>query len=597
MLTPKYLEALPQSVIGIYSRLENEILEDVARRITKANLLTPAAEWQLYKAEQLRLSSKEITARLARMTGKSEKEIRALYTSALKEALRNDERIYSAAIKAGYLSEDKGGALNSYFGSPAFSNILKAGLKNTNGLMRNLCGSAAASVNSLLSDELDLAFLKVSSGAFSADEAVRTAVNRLGDSGLTIVNYASGRRDKVDVAVRRAVLTGISQAVGTAQLGLAAQMGCDLVEVTAHLGARPTHQLFQGRIFSLSGGHPKYPEFRSGTGYGRGDGLCGWNCRHSFYPFFEGLSSPAGVPFSASENERVYRDTQKQRAYERAVRQSKRELAVTEAARSSTSDEALRQKLDRDFQRKSVVLKRREARLSEHLHSCGLLPDSSRVRVSGFGRSLSGKAVWAGKKAENGLTGGGGGGIMKYIKVPPEISSIKGMSLEVSEEIQKSFDALENEFGAVCKKVFVTSFGKGHENEPFRFNPRKVGNWYEPSIEINSEYNFNDTLENYNARIMRNYSRGALTSKNITDLIRHEYAHVMSFSDCKTWGEFEEAEWNLRVQFVKGISKYADSTYDGCESLAEAYVKYHNSEPISDEMLKIIRKYIFKEED
>ena len=217
MLTPKYLEALPQSMIQLYSRLENEIIEDVAKRISKANFLTPTAEWRLYKAEQLRLSSKAITAKLARLTGKSEKEIRSLYTAALKEALKNDEKIYRAAINEGYLSEDKNGVLNSYFGSVAFSNALKAGLQNTNGLMRNLCSSTAASANRLLSDELDLAFMKVTSGAFTADEAVFSAVKRLGSSGLTVVNYASGRKDKVDVAVRRGVLTGIGQAAPVGQ--------------------------------------------------------------------------------------------------------------------------------------------------------------------------------------------------------------------------------------------------------------------------------------------------------------------------------------------------------------------------------------------
>lgn len=399
----------------------------MAKRISKANFLTPTAEWRMYKAEQLRLSSKAITAKLARLTGKSEKEIRKLYTAALKETLKNDEKIYRSAISEGYLSEDKNGVLNSYFGSIAFSNALKAGLQNTNGLMRNLCSSTAASANSLLSDELDLAFMKVTSGAFTMDEAVFSAVKRLGSSGLTVVNYASGRKDKVDVAVRRAVLTGIGQAAANVQLGLAADMGCDLVEVTAHLGARPTHQVWQGRIFSLSGTHPKYPEFRSSTGYGTGDGLCGWNCRHSFYPYFEGLSKPVGVPFTKEENDKVYRDTQKQRAYERAIRQSKRELAALDASRSAASDEALKQKLDREFQRKAVTLKRREAKLAEHLRASGLLPDNSRVRVDGFGRSVSGKAVWAARKQ---LTSVVGSGIMNVNQVYSlwDIPGIKKLS-------------------------------------------------------------------------------------------------------------------------------------------------------------------------
>lgn len=448
MLSPKYLEALPQPIIKIYSEFENELLGDIAKRITKADYLTPTAEWRLYKAEQLRLSSREITQRLARLTGRSEKEIRQLYTGALKEALRNDEKIYRAAIKAGCLSEDAEHKLDSYFGSIAFSNALKAGYRNTNGLMRNLCNSAAAQANSRLSDELDKAFLKVASGAYTADEAVYSAVQDLGKSGIKIINYSSGHKDKVDVAVRRAVITGIGQAAGNMQLSLAADMGCDLVEVTAHLGARPSHAVWQGHIYSLSGKDPKYPDFRSSTGYGTGAGLCGWNCRHSFYPYFEGLSKPNGVPFTREENDEVYRNTQKQRAYERAVRQSKRELAALDGARSATDDETLKQKLDRDFQRKAVTLKRREAKLEEHLRNTGLLPDNSRVRVDGFGRSVSQKAVWANKKQ---LTSSAGSGILNSNKYDLDAGRFKG-----------KIDSILNALTDMKTPISITDLPDGH---------------------------------------------------------------------------------------------------------------------------------------
>ena len=175
-------------------------------------------------------------------------------------------------------------------------------------------------------------------------------------------------------------------------------MDCQLVEVSSHLGARPSHAEWQGKIYSLVKGHPRYPYFYDATGYGTGDGLGGWNCRHSFFPYFEGLSSPANAPdFTKSENEQVYHDTQKQRSYERAIRQSKRELAALDSARKEASPE-LKAKLDIEFERKSVTLKNREARLAEHLKATGLLPDNSRVRVDGFGRSVSQKAVWANKK-------------------------------------------------------------------------------------------------------------------------------------------------------------------------------------------------------
>ena len=167
----------------------------------------------------------------------------------------------------------------------------------------------------------------------------------------------------------------------------------------SHLGARPSHEEWQGQVYSLDKSDPKYPYFYDATGYGTGEGLCGWNCRHSFYPYFEGLSERASVPdFTQEENARVYEDTQKQRSYERAIRKSKRELAALDGARSAADDPELKAKLDREFARKSATLKKQEGRLNEHLKNTGLLPDSSRVRVDGFNRSVSQKAVHAAKK-------------------------------------------------------------------------------------------------------------------------------------------------------------------------------------------------------
>ena len=398
-LTPSQLDKLPEPMVQLMSELQDEIISDICRRIKKTNLLTPTAEWQLVKANQLTLSSREVKRLIAQKLKISEKAVKELYTDAVKTAIREDEKIYKFAMADGVLSGDYREKLTNYTRSVAFSNALKKGLKNTNGLMRNLTNSAAAAANRQLSDALDLAYLEVASGAFTPQEAQFKAVKKLGADGIKCVNYKSGRTDQLDVAVRRAIVTGIGKTCGDLQLGLAAEMDCTLVEVTSHLGARPSHAEWQGQIYSLVKGHPKYPYFYDATGYGTGDGLCGWNCRHSFFPYFEGISKPANEPeFSRSENERVYRDTQKQRAYERAIRKSKRELAALDGARSVENDPAAKARYDGEFARKSSILKRQEARLSEHLKATGLLPDNSRVRVDGFGRSVSQKAVHAAKK-------------------------------------------------------------------------------------------------------------------------------------------------------------------------------------------------------
>ena len=395
MLTPNQLDKLPEPMIQLMSELQNEIISDICRRISKANYLTPTAEWQLYKANQLTISAREVKRRIAAKLKVRESTLKELYTDAVKTAIREDEIVYKAAIAEGILSDNYRDKLTNYTRSKAFSNVLQRGLKNTNGLMRNLTKSAAAAANRQLSDALDLAFLKCTSGAFSPQDAIFDAVRKLGQDGLKCVSYGSGRTDQLDVAVRRAVVTGIGKTCCDMQLDLAKEMDCELVEVSSHLGARPSHAEWQGQIYSLKKGHPKYPYFYDATGYGTGDGLGGWNCRHSFFPYFEGLSVAANAPtFSKEENLEEYTNTQKQRAYERSIRKSKRELAALDSARQEASPE-LKAKLDREFERKSVTLKNREARLEEHLKASGLLPDNSRVRVDGFGKSVSQKAVWA----------------------------------------------------------------------------------------------------------------------------------------------------------------------------------------------------------
>ena len=413
MLTPNRLDKLPEPMIQLMSELQNEIISDICRRITKANYLTPTAEWQLYKANQLTISAREVKRRIAAKLKVQESTLKELYTDAVKTAIREDEVIYKAAIAEGIISDNYREKLTNYTRSKAFSNVLNRGLKNTNGLMRNLTNSAAAAANRQLSDALDLAFLKCVSGAFTPQDAIFEAVRKLGQDGLKCVNYESGRTDQLDVAVRRAVVTGINKTCCDMQLDLAKEMDCELVEVSSHLGARPSHAEWQGQIYSLKKGHPKYPYFYDATGYVTGDGLGGWNCRHSFFPYFEGISEAANAPdFSKAENLEEYNNSQQQRAYERSIRKSKRELAAIDSARAATSDPELKAKLDRSFEKKSVTLKKREAKLQEFCRQTGSYVDTSRVRVDGFGKSVSQKAVWANKKyvanASTNIQGGRG---------------------------------------------------------------------------------------------------------------------------------------------------------------------------------------------
>lgn len=225
--------------------------------------------------------------------------------------------------------------------------------------------------------------------------------------------YPSGHTDKLDVAVRRSVLTGVGQTCRQLSEINALDMGCDLMEITAHSGARPSHAEWQGQIVSLSG--RKGYLSKADIGYGTGDGFGGWNCRHDWYPFFEGISKRAYT----DENLRAlneknieydgkkyseYEISQSQRKMERDIRQLKREAIAADTGIKNADSEELSKQFAEDFTKTSVKLKEKERKLKDFLNETGQLPDSSRVWANGFDKSISQKAVWANKKSPISLT-------------------------------------------------------------------------------------------------------------------------------------------------------------------------------------------------
>lgn len=379
MLTPDFLDQLPDRVVELYSQLEIRILEDMARRIVQTDALTDTAKWQAWRLQAMGAEQEFIRYHLERLTGKTQGELNALFLEAGEEALSFDDQIYRAAGLSPRALEE----------SESLRRVISAGLSKTMQLFENLTRTTANTATRQFEHALDEAYMDVTSGAFSYRQAIRRAVKSLSGAGLHAVRYPSGHVDKMDVAVRRAVLTGVNQTAAQLQLARAEELGSDLVETTAHAGARPSHMVWQGKVFSLSGKSRRYPPF-SQTGYGTGAGLCGWNCRHSFFPYFEGLSEEAYSRAELREFERrtvtyngktlsYYEASQVQREIERNIRKWKREYLALSAAGLDTSAESGRLAFWRAKQR-------------DFLAQTGLAEDSFRSQVYGFGRSQAAKA-------------------------------------------------------------------------------------------------------------------------------------------------------------------------------------------------------------
>lgn len=356
MLDPRYLESVPDALLELYAQAEADILADMARRISTYDYWIPAAEWQRKKLLEMGETHDGIIKRLSELTGKSRSELTRLFLEAGNTAVEADNAIYAA----------QGLETTSIKANETLQRVLAAGLKRTNGLFKNLTKTTANTATGQFERALDRAYMQITSGAFDANAAIRYAVKDLARQGVGAVRYP-GRIETIEAAVRRSVVTGVNQTALELQTRLAEEMGCDLVEVTAHAGARPEHAVWQGKIYSRSGKHPKYPDFVSSTGYGTGAGLGGWNCRHSFYPYFEGSPrayTPEMLAGYEAENYTYngrkmteYEATQTQRHIERQIRRWKREESAMRAAGQDTGEAAAKvvkwQETQRDFLRQT----------------------------------------------------------------------------------------------------------------------------------------------------------------------------------------------------------------------------------------------------
>lgn len=377
MLTPEYLAGLPDEIVALYGEAERDILADMARRIATYDYWIPAADWQYRKLREAGVCREEILRILSSLTGRTEAELEALIQKAATEALKSDAKVYA----------DLGYDVTDWRMSQALIEILNDGFAATLGELRNLTRTTAVNAAQQFAAALDKAWMKVQTGTFDLNRAVRDAVKELSAAGVSAAKYASGRTDTLEVAVRRAVVTGINQCAGRLQLKLAQQLGCKFMEITAHADARPSHALWQGQIVSLEGreGYLTLDD----VGYGKIDGIFGVNCRHGWGPWDEGAERvwtdeklrELNAPKYEYNGQKLtaYEASQTQRKIERNIRRWKRENAAMKAAGQDTTESA-------------VKLRQWQETQKDFLNQTGLKRQSAREQVEGWGRKQAREA-------------------------------------------------------------------------------------------------------------------------------------------------------------------------------------------------------------
>lgn len=557
MFTPTEIEALPSAMEQLYRSLQLNIMSDLTERL-KANgeEITSAADWQINRLYELGVSKDEIDSLIQSTLNVSDDEIDRIYDEVVKSGYARNEKLYAG----------KGKEYIPYAENKQLQQLVKAVKNQTKSEYRNITGSLGFAVrnadNTLsftpLADfyqrTLDNGLIQIASGAVDYNTVLKKAVKAMTDSGLRTVDYASGWSNRVDVAARRALMTGFNQVVAKVNEDNAEQLGTEYFEVSYHRGARPTHQVWQGRVYSKK-------ELETVCGLGTVTGLCGANCYHSYSPFIKGIDTPT---YSEEELDRMneeentpkeyngktytaYEAQQRQRQLETAMRADRQKIELL--TQGGADYDTITGAKVRYFQRQDEYVKFSKA--------MGLPEQWERITVDGknaLGSKLPKKAESVNKITAESVAKSGKSGIInkKTTTVDANNISIIANSSPTIQDTKEFLDLLNNNSNDNIKKAY-----KNYSSQlnSVKYNPS--GGCYRSDLKEIS-YGYPDKNQLADGR-----------SKFST--LSHEYGHFIDYV-----GVFK----NLNFREIDAIKQSV--------KLSNNLIK--NKSSVSDEFLKALRK-------
>lgn len=543
MFTPTEIEALPSAMEQLYRSLQLNIMSDLTERL-KANSeeISSAADWQINRLYELGVSKDEIDSLIQSTLDVSDDEIDRIYDEVVKSGYARNEELYTS----------KGKEYIPYAENKQLQQLVKAVKNQTKSEYRNITGSlgfAVRNADNTLSftplvdfyqRTLDNGLMQIASGAVDYNTVLKRAVKAMTDSGLRTVDYASGWSNRVDVAARRALMTGFNQVVAKVNEDNAEQLGTEYFEVSYHRGARPTHQVWQGRVYSKK-------ELETVCGLGTVTGLCGANCYHSYSPFMKGIDTPT---YSEEELDRMneeentpkeyngkeytaYEAQQRQRQLETAMRADRQKIELL--TQGGADDDTITGAKVRYFQRQDEYVKFSKA--------MGLPEQWERITVNGknaLGSKLPKKAESVNKITAESVAKSGKSVIIKEKSKKPitpitdkAISripkvDIEGYTEEQCLEIQKQHKELlkfskeqnENKEVAFVLKNDVSKM----ITEPIKGTDEKI--------------DFGSALQGKDLFVMHNHPRNSSYSLNdIIEFIKND--SIKTFTIVKNDGNIE----------------------------------------------------------
>lgn len=380
---PEVLDALPEELAELFRAIEITLLEEICSRLKAAYELNEVTVQDIQALRSHGIDLKNIEEAISKTAGVSKQKLNSL----LNDVVERNQKYYTEVIDLAHVTQPE---------TLVDAATVDAIKRQTHDTFRNLTASMGFLVgNTMLKPArayqwaLDNAEMQIQSGAINYNQAIKIAVKQLADSGLKVVDYESGHRDQIDVAARRAVMTGVSQICAKYTEQSAEYLETPYFEVSAHSGARDkpgpspwsSHKDWQGKVYSIHIGDI-YPSIYDVCGLGAVDGLEGANCRHRRFPWVEGVSERTytdeqlahiddglGCTFEG-KTYTAYEATQEQRKVERTIRKLKREKTAYSAAGLTDEEQAV-----------NIKLRRLNAKYKAFSKAAGLPEQRERMKV------------------------------------------------------------------------------------------------------------------------------------------------------------------------------------------------------------------------
>jgi hypothetical protein len=352
-MDPLKQQQIAMPTVEVFLAIEEQLLINIAKQLKKHKSLMAEDDIISWQTEQLsmmgRLTQENIIA-IAKYSGLAIDEVAKALQTAGYSAVEEDEMELQEAVALGLLISPP-----SIESSQALQDVIATYQEQALNTFNMVNTTMLQQAEQVYLDIVNQTVGKVLSGTVTPQEALRESVEKWSDSGVPALVDKRGRKWSTEAYLNQVMRSTVNNVANEMQDTRMDEYGVDLVEVSSHLGARPRCALYQGRIFSRSGTHKKYPEL-STTSYGEPAGLKGVNCRHIFYPYIEGVTKRTYKPYDEAKNREEYEESQQQRTLERRIRKAKRELMMMEELGDNEGVKAAKKKiLDRQADMRAFI--------------------------------------------------------------------------------------------------------------------------------------------------------------------------------------------------------------------------------------------------